>query len=73
MARRPSPKRLLSRQVLRLRTRKGWTQEALAHQAGLSRTYVTDIEGEKRNVTLSTLEKLASALDVSCSDLLVTE
>ncbi|WP_349257190.1 helix-turn-helix transcriptional regulator [Vitreimonas sp.] len=61
---------LLSRQVVRLRRRTGWTQEELAHQAGMSRSYVTDIEGRKRNITLKTLDKLAIALGVSCAELL---
>ncbi|MBL8552266.1 MAG: helix-turn-helix transcriptional regulator [Hyphomonadaceae bacterium] len=60
----------MSRQLIRLRRKAKLTQEALAHEAGLSRTYVTDIEGEKRNVRLSTLEKLAAALDVPIGQLL---
>jgi len=36
----------------------------------MSRSYVTDIEGRKRNITLKTLDKLAIALGVSCAELL---
>jgi transcriptional regulator with XRE-family HTH domain len=68
--RRPSPEALLSRQVVRLRREADWTQEELAHEAGLSRSYVTDIEGRKRNITIKTLDKIAAALGVSCSELL---
>lgn len=40
----------------------GLTQEELAWRAGLNRTYVTDVERGSRNLSLSTLEKLAEAL-----------
>lgn len=53
-----------------MRRRKGLTQEQVAHEAGLSRSYVGDIERRKRNITLKTLEKLAAALEVECSQLL---
>jgi len=61
---------LLARQVVRLRRVVGWTQEELASAAGLSRSYIGDIERQKRNITLKTLEKIAQALNVECSDLL---
>jgi len=68
--RRPSPQALLAAQLVRMRRRKGLTQEQVAHEAGLSRSYVGDIERRKRNITLKTLEKLAAALEVECSQLL---
>ena len=39
------------------------SQEKLAWRAGLNRTYVTDVERGSRNLSLSTLEKLAAALE----------
>ena len=39
------------------------SQEELAGRAGLNRTYVTDVERGSRNLSLSTLEKLATALE----------
>ncbi len=41
----------------------GLSQEELASRAGLNRTYVTDVERGSRNLSLSTLEKLATALE----------
>ena len=41
----------------------GLSQEELAWRAGLNRTYVTDVERGSRNLSLSTLEKLAAALE----------
>ena len=59
-----SGKQLLALNVLRLRKDKQWTQEELSYEAGLHRTMVGQIERERRNVTLATLEALAAALEV---------
>ena len=51
-------------QAVRLRRHVlGLSQEELAWRAGLNRTYVTDVERGSRNLSLSTLEKLAAALE----------
>jgi len=42
----------------------------LAEKCGLHRTYIGSVERCERNVTLSTLEVLASALGVSVPELL---
>lgn len=65
-----APLALLARQLVRARRAAGWTQEQLASEAGLSRSYIGDIERQERNITLRTLEKIALALDVECSELL---
>ena len=62
--------RILSANIIRLRDEKGWSQEALADEAGLHRTYVGSVERCERNVTISTLEAFAGALGVSAPDLL---
>lgn len=61
---------LLSRNMLRLRAEKGWSQEALALEAGLHRTFVTHVERQVRNISLDNLEKLAVALEVPVAELL---
>lgn len=63
-------KRILAQNIIRLRRSKGLSQEELADVCGLHRTYVGSVERGERNVTLSTLEVLASALGVSVIDLL---
>ena len=45
------------------------TQEDLAHQAGIHRTYLSDIERGSRNVSLINIERLAAALSVSLAEL----
>ena len=47
-----------------LRRAKGWSQEDLAHESGLHRTYVSGVERGVRNPTLSVLDKIARALEV---------
>ena len=53
----------LSRNLQRLRSEKGWSQEELAFQAGLHRTYVSGVERGVRNPTVTVVDKLARALD----------
>jgi transcriptional regulator with XRE-family HTH domain len=54
----------------RARELKGMSQEALADAAGIDRTYVSALERGLYSVSLDTLEKLASALNVTPSWLL---
>ena len=60
----------LGRNVRSLREQKGWSQEAFAHEAGIHRTYVSDIERGARNPTITIVEKLAKPLQVTASALL---
>lgn len=41
------------------------SQEALAYKAEVDRTYVTDVENGRRNVSLEILERLITALEIS--------
>jgi len=60
----------LGRNLRRLREAKGWSQEAFAHEAGIHRTYVSDIERGARNPTITVVEKLAKPLGVQMGELL---
>jgi transcriptional regulator with XRE-family HTH domain len=44
--------------------KKGWSQERLALECDLDRTYVSAVERSRWNVSLSNIERLALALDV---------
>lgn len=61
---------VLSENIKAFRREKGFSQEELAEHCGLHRTYIGSVERHERNVTLSTLEVLASTLDVTVPDLL---
>ena len=55
----------------RLRRGKGWSQEDLAFESGLHRTYVSGIERGVRNPTLLILDKLAKTFGVAPAELVV--
>jgi transcriptional regulator with XRE-family HTH domain len=55
---------LVAWNVRRLRVERGLTQEALAVDAGIDRTYISRIEREMENPTVEVLERLALALGV---------
>ena len=56
--------------MLVVRTRAGVSQEALAFEAGLHRTYVGSVERGERNISLLNVERLAKALGVEPWELL---
>ncbi len=58
-------KRLFGAEVKRRRTGLGMSQEQLAERADLHRTYVSDVEGGKRNPSLASIGRLAKALGTS--------
>lgn len=60
----------LAKNLRRLRKAKGLSQEAFAFEAGIHRTYISDLERGQRNPSLAVLERLAVALSVSAGDLL---
>ena len=60
----------LGSKVRALREEKGYSQEVFASIADLDRTYIADIEGGKRNVSLEVIWKLAKAFGISVSNLL---
>lgn len=54
--------------VRELRNKKGLSQEALALQAGIDRTYMTSVENGRRNISIQNIEKIIHALGVSISE-----
>ena len=65
-----SARAILAMNIKRLRADKGFSQEALALECGLHRTFVAHVEREVRNISLDNIEKIAHALGVSVSQLL---
>jgi transcriptional regulator with XRE-family HTH domain len=60
----------LANSIRSLRLRSGLSQRQLAGRMSVPRTYVSKIENEKATPTLSSLERLARALEVTIPDLL---
>lgn len=65
-------RRHLARNLKRLRLERGWSQEELAEQAGLHRTYVSGVERAVRNPTITIVAALAKALRVDAGELLAS-
>ena len=60
----------LSTNLRRLRLEKGLSQEAFAHEAGIHRTYISDLERGARNPTITVIDKIARTLGVTVGNLL---
>jgi len=59
----------LAVRIRELRHAKGWSQEWLAEEAGIHRTYLGGIETARRNPSLKNLIRIARALDTSMAGL----
>lgn len=53
-----------------IRKEQAFSQEDLAAEAGLHRTYVGSVERGERNISIDSMERLAAALNVDIVDLL---
>ena len=62
---------LVAWNLRRLRVKRALSQEALAVDAGVDRSYVGRIERGVENPTVETLDRLAAALDVAVAELLL--
>jgi transcriptional regulator with XRE-family HTH domain len=48
----------------------GWSQERLAEEAGLNRTYLSAVERSEQNISLDNIYKISAALGTPASELL---
>lgn len=64
---------ILAANVQRLRRERKWSQEMLADQCGIDRTYVSGIERGIRNPSIAILKKLAAEFGVEAFVLLQPE
>ena len=65
-------RKLVGRNVKRVRQEKGLTQEQLAELSGFSQQYISGLEQGRRNPTIGSLYELALALDTSHMELVRT-
>lgn len=54
-----------------MRQSKNISQEQLADQCGLHRTYISDVELGKRNVSLENIERIAHALETTMATIFI--
>jgi transcriptional regulator with XRE-family HTH domain len=72
MSKAPKPmssREIFARNLRQTRRLKDLSQEALALQAGLSRTYLSEVERGTRNIAVDNMGLLAETLGVPLSDL----
>jgi transcriptional regulator with XRE-family HTH domain len=62
-------RKLVGRNVKRIRQEKGLTQEQLAEISGFSQQYISGLEQGRRNPTIVSIYELATALGVSHMEL----
>ena len=53
--------------VRKIRLAQGISQEELADRCGLHRTYISDIELDKRSLSLENIERIANSLNTTLS------
>lgn len=63
-------RRQLGLNIQRLRREKDWSQEELAFESGIHRTYISGLERGIRNPTITIVAKLAGTLKVPLGALL---
>ena len=61
----------LAKNLKALRLERGLSQEQLADEIGIHRTYASDLERGTRNPSILVLERIAIALEVTPGELLV--
>ena len=55
---------ILAKNMRRLRAERGLSQEALAYECGINRTYLSAVERSERNVSIDNIGRIATGLGV---------
>jgi transcriptional regulator with XRE-family HTH domain len=58
-------KQKIGQRIKELRTGKELSQEEVANTADMERSFMTHIESGKRNISVETLQRILTALDIS--------
>jgi len=66
-------RKLVGRNVRRLRMERQMTQEEFAERSGFSQQYISDLERGRRNPTIVSLYELAQALGATPIDLILPD
>jgi transcriptional regulator with XRE-family HTH domain len=60
----------LAKNMRRLRAARGISQEALAHECGINRTYLSAVERAERNISIDNIARIARGLEIEPWELL---
>ena len=63
----------IGKRIKELRGELGISQDACGFKAGIDRTYVSDLENGRRNVSSEILEKVINALEISFAEFFNTK
>jgi transcriptional regulator with XRE-family HTH domain len=66
-------RKIFAENLKRIRKEKGLSQDKLAVEAGLHRTYVGSVERGERNISIDNMERFAIVFGVRIEELLKTE
>ena len=66
-------RRLFSKNLKRIRTKKGLSQLSLANETGLTHTFINDIENCKKWISPDTIAKFCDALEVEPFQFLLSD
>ncbi|MEN5087986.1 helix-turn-helix transcriptional regulator [Sphingobacterium faecium] len=58
----------IGKHIKSLRTDKGLTQEKLSYESNIDKTYISEVENGKRNISVVNLEKLITTLGSTVKD-----
>lgn len=61
---------IVARNMRKLRAERGWSQEYLANEAGLNRTYLSAVERSEQNISIHNLYRVAEGFGVEAWTLL---
>jgi transcriptional regulator with XRE-family HTH domain len=64
------PRKLFGSRLAKLRKERGWSQEQLALESGIARSYLGGVERGQRNIALLNICKLADTLEIKPSELM---
>jgi transcriptional regulator with XRE-family HTH domain len=59
---------LIGKRITHLRNQKKLSQQKFANEADIERSYLTHVEKGRKNISLNTLKKITTALEVSLKD-----
>jgi len=63
-------RQIFAKNLRAARQAKGFSQEELAHRAGLDRTYISSLERAVYSATIDVVDRLAAGMDMEASALL---
>jgi len=55
---------VLAKNMRQLRAMRGLSQEALAHESGINRSYISGVERSERNISIDNIARIARGLQV---------